>query len=322
MYKTLIILPFLLLTVQANGKFSILQHPSSLEFKGNDKLDSTYLGDVLGASLGLYIDTESKWDGFYIKDPFQLPKGVINVLVEGVNEIHLNQKTKTFSLSGESSEDSLNMITSTVEAMNSPVVNVDLNDGIDSLLTYTDLLGKFEIPLKLKSSGSFKPDDYPQDKLFLQQISAIKALSTQMSNIRKKPSLINIRLSLNPLIDAHGADSPIIAEALKTLSETIVNFGEESMKAYENQVLFTVATDNNSDLASRKKRETTSPLANNLNLAARYSQNYPVIFNIILWFMVVFVFALLAISYTIATMDPGRDSIIYRMTSTRMKKDN
>lgn len=58
------------------------------------------------------------------------------------------------------------------------------------------------------------------------------------------------------------------------------------------------------------------------NLAEYYNQDYPVIFNIILWFMVVFGFALLAICYAIGSMDPGRDSIIYRMTSTRMKKDN
>lgn len=59
-----------------------------------------------------------------------------------------------------------------------------------------------------------------------------------------------------------------------------------------------------------------------LNLALSYSDDYPVIFNIILWFSVVLAFSLLAISYTIGYMDPGRDSIIYRMTSTRMKKDN
>lgn len=59
-----------------------------------------------------------------------------------------------------------------------------------------------------------------------------------------------------------------------------------------------------------------------LNLAKTYSQDYPVIFNIILWFGVVIAFSLLAISYAIACMDPGRDSIIYRMTSNRIKKDN
>ncbi|XP_078042500.1 ATPase H(+)-transporting accessory protein 2 isoform X1 [Augochlora pura] len=58
------------------------------------------------------------------------------------------------------------------------------------------------------------------------------------------------------------------------------------------------------------------------NLSKQYSHNYPIIFNIILWFGVVFVFSLLAICIAIADMDPGRDSIIYRMTSNRMKKDN
>ncbi|XP_066591248.1 ATPase H(+)-transporting accessory protein 2 isoform X2 [Prorops nasuta] len=59
-----------------------------------------------------------------------------------------------------------------------------------------------------------------------------------------------------------------------------------------------------------------------LNLAKEYNEDYPVIFNIMLWFGVIFVFSLLAICITIADMDPGRDSIIYRMTSNRMKKDN
>ncbi|XP_046812729.1 ATPase H(+)-transporting accessory protein 2 isoform X2 [Vespa crabro] len=58
------------------------------------------------------------------------------------------------------------------------------------------------------------------------------------------------------------------------------------------------------------------------NHAKYYTYNYPVIFNIFLWFGVVFVFSLLAICIAIADMDPGRDSIIYRMTSNRMKKDN
>ncbi|XP_043247990.1 ATPase H(+)-transporting accessory protein 2 isoform X1 [Colletes gigas] len=58
------------------------------------------------------------------------------------------------------------------------------------------------------------------------------------------------------------------------------------------------------------------------NLAKVYSADYPIIFNILLWFGVVFVFSLLAICIAISQMDPGRDSIIYRMTSNRMKKDN
>lgn len=64
------------------------------------------------------------------------------------------------------------------------------------------------------------------------------------------------------------------------------------------------------------------PFQDDINLAKSYQQNYSVMFNIILWFGVVMFFSLLAICMAIGNMDPGRDSIIYRMTSTRIKKDN
>lgn len=38
--------------------------------------------------------------------------------------------------------------------------------------------------------------------------------------------------------------------------------------------------------------------------------------------MIALLFSVIAICIAIGTMDPGRDSVIYRMTSTRMKKDN
>lgn len=58
-----------------------------------------------------------------------------------------------------------------------------------------------------------------------------------------------------------------------------------------------------------------------LNLSSGYSEDYPVIFNIILFLSVTLLLAILATSVAMATMDPGRDSIIYRMTNPRMKKD-
>ena len=57
------------------------------------------------------------------------------------------------------------------------------------------------------------------------------------------------------------------------------------------------------------------------NLAAPVDPNYAVIVNIILWMSLLIVISVLAISIGIWNMDPGRDSIIYRMTSQRMKKD-
>ena len=58
-----------------------------------------------------------------------------------------------------------------------------------------------------------------------------------------------------------------------------------------------------------------------LNLAKEYDVDYPAIFNIILFMSIVLSIAVLATSVATAYMDPGRDSIIYRMTNPRMKKD-
>ncbi len=52
-----------------------------------------------------------------------------------------------------------------------------------------------------------------------------------------------------------------------------------------------------------------------------YGQSYPIIFNIILWLMIGLGVTILFVSMGIWNMDPGRDSIIYRMTASRIKKD-
>ncbi|KAL9965135.1 hypothetical protein ACROYT_G028891 [Oculina patagonica] len=58
-----------------------------------------------------------------------------------------------------------------------------------------------------------------------------------------------------------------------------------------------------------------------VNLAPEYSEDYPIIFNIWLWLVVVLVLSIYVVCLVMWYMDPGRDSIIYRMTSQRIKTD-
>jgi len=67
--------------------------------------------------------------------------------------------------------------------------------------------------------------------------------------------------------------------------------------------------------------DTTTDGLQSLNLGKSYSDIYPAIFNIILWLMIALGLAVASVSYCIWFMDPGRDSVIYRMTANRMKKD-
>ena len=57
------------------------------------------------------------------------------------------------------------------------------------------------------------------------------------------------------------------------------------------------------------------------NVSEGFHANYSVTFNIILWLLIVMAVVIYAVAYGIWYMDPGHDSIIYRMTSQRMKRD-
>lgn len=52
-----------------------------------------------------------------------------------------------------------------------------------------------------------------------------------------------------------------------------------------------------------------------------YDNEFPPIFNISLWLMIILVLTVYAVAVVMWYMDPGRDSVIYRVTSQRMKSE-
>jgi renin receptor len=69
--------------------------------------------------------------------------------------------------------------------------------------------------------------------------------------------------------------------------------------------------------------EAAAPSGKNItNLAEFYSDQYPAMFNIIFWTSLILGVAVFSIAYSMWSMDPGLDTVIYRMTSQRIKKDN
>lgn len=181
-----------------------------------------------------------------------------------------------------------------------------------------------------------------EDNNFLDELETLQAITERVQNGAIIPDnnidVINLRfLSLHPLSDFHGPNSPQTKEAKKLLCDAIQELSNAFVKAYDGSVLVTVVT---TDVAhTRRHVRSVGADGKQVNDGPMYEWNikeykadnstddsydadYPAIFNIILWFVVVLVFTLIAIVYALMDMDPGRDSIIYRMTSTRMKKDN
>ncbi|CAG2060820.1 unnamed protein product, partial [Timema podura] len=220
-----------------------------------------------------------------------------------------------------------------------------------------------------------------EDAQFIQELLLVKQLTHKVKSESGDgvPDVYWLVLrALHPVIDLHGTDSDAATEAKNLLIEAIKDLDLAFVHAYKGQVLVTVVT---SDVSHTRKSRSlmaevdADSVVDNMNVSKDYDPNYPVIFNILLWFNIAFFYSIIAVADAsssdvpspyrtvtsamqimlswintrfgfslipaaavnsgslitlfplstaifIAKMDPGRDSIIYRMTSTRMKKDN
>ncbi|CAL8074049.1 unnamed protein product [Orchesella dallaii] len=128
----------------------------------------------------------------------------------------------------------------------------------------------------------------------------------------------------------NGTVAPIIYFADMTRAHLVSPEMDESAKKLVesvealNGIMILVKSSDITSHHSRRTRQAPPPAPKNpMNLAEDVSEDYPVIFNILLFIGISLTLALIAICVAIASMDPGRDSLIYRVTSAqRFKKDN
>ena len=81
-------------------------------------------------------------------------------------------------------------------------------------------------------------------------------------------------------------------------------------------------TQTDSEQIIRFKRQANDPKAIKIsNEAVFYSDNYPAMFNLFFWTGLLLAVSVFGVSYCMWNMDPGVDTVIYRMTSQRTKKD-
>lgn len=141
--------------------------------------------------------------------------------------------------------------------------------------------------------------------------------SVNVDNESPRLMYVDLRSKTEPEITKIMADSMKLKQGLPNMVKIIISSDGKISKALDRQKRQDAAP---AEESGDKKKEVVN--AKTLNLADDYDEDFPVIFNIMLWFSIALIFALISICMVIANMDPGRDSIIYRMTSTRMKKDN
>lgn len=317
----------------AAGEFSVLHSPKSIKFSGSSKTLESLLKEIFSASLGLSVEESSEWNGLSIVDPFNTPEAVVEVYIDGVSSLGktVGLKTQDFPLTVDEYEpDTYKAVKHRIEQRftngGNKLVQINLSEK-NELNSYPDVFGEIIPPKVTKQSLQHLKYSVEEDYQFLSELEALKALTSKVKSITADNIIdfYNFRFrSLHALSDFHGPNALQTKEAKKLLGEALQELSDAFVKAYDGSVLVTAVT---TDVAHTRRAVRSVPEESLKQQATPYtddgySADYAAIFNIILWFGVVFSFTLVAIVYALMDMDPGRDSIIYRMTNTRMKKDN
>lgn len=315
----------LLVYVHGAGEISVLQTPDSLIFSGQEQLDLSIVKNVLSAALGFTVPEGPRWSGMVVSDPFHFADAVVVVSVPGVPSLDSIQG-RTYPLStDEPLQDTWRSLSWRLIDRFPTATNLTLNYlSLDQLTETEELYGK--LGSRDTPTVEYLKPSLSEDKAFIEQVNLMDAITAKLAD----KGVVNDGVpdahwftapGLHSLIDTYGGQSKQVNEAKRLLSSSILLLSEVFNTAYNDKVLFAVIS---SDVVHtrRFKRDADAKEPPVENDGDDDDPNYPVIFNIFLWFGIAYFMVLLATSLGIARMDPGRDSIIYRMTSNRMKKDN
>lgn len=171
------------------------------------------------------------------------------------------------------------------------------------------------------------------DLLFLSELQVLHDISSLLSRHKHlakdhSPDLYSLELAgLDEIGKHYGEDSEQFRDASKILVDALQKFADDMYNLYGGNAVVELVTVRSFDtslvrktrtiLEAKQERNPPSPY----NLAYKYNLEYSVVFNMVLWIMIALALAVIVTSYNIWNMDPGYDSIIYRMTNQKIRMD-
>ncbi|KAK6114129.1 Renin receptor-like family protein [Brugia pahangi] len=152
---------------------------------------------------------------------------------------------------------------------------------------------------------------------------------SKVARTRNTPTIFIINVNGLPAAEKELSKSEYKL-ALDELESAIQHLISVLRNTYNDRVIAELITESKSEIKKRQKRQEDSPkspserimkLRKELNVYQFSSGNYPATFGIFLLVSVALFLIVLFVTVGLWNMDPGKDSIIYRMVTTRMKKD-
>ncbi|XP_066105632.1 renin receptor isoform X2 [Saccopteryx bilineata] len=314
----LIVFLSLLVAGVLGNEFSILRSPGSVVFRdGNWPIPGERIPDVAALSMGFSVKEDLPWPGLAVGNLFQRPQATVTVMVKGVDKLALPPG----SVISYPLENRVYMVGKANSAFED--LSVTLRQLHNRLFQENSVLNS--LPLSSLSRNS------EVDLLFLSELQVLHDISSLLSRHKHlardhSPDLYSLELAgLEEIGKHYGEDSEQFQDASKILVDALQKFADDMYGLYSGNAVVELVTVRSFDTSLVRKtrtileakEENTSPY----NLAYKYNFEYSVVFNMVLWIMITLALAVIVISYNLWNMDPGYDSIIYRMTNQKIRMD-
>uniref|UniRef100_F6XW31 Renin receptor n=1 Tax=Xenopus tropicalis TaxID=8364 RepID=F6XW31_XENTR len=318
--------------------------------EGNWPVPGDRIPDVILLSMGFSVEEDLSWSGLGVGNLFQRPRATVLVTVTGVNKLPLSGNGISYPVENAVpySVDSVVNSIHSVFSEEMPVVLqlAPIEERVymvgkantvfeDLAVTLRQLRTRLEqdnsVIQSLPVSSLYRNDE--TDRLFLSELQVLQDIVTLLSGHKhlakdNVPDVYSLELTgLEEIKKRYGEDSAQFKDAVQILSDSLEKFADDMYSFYGGNAIVEVVTVESFEipLVRRSRSILASEAISNpgspYNLAYQYNFDYSVIFNIILWIMIGLALAVIAISYNLWNMDPGYDSIIYRMTNQKIRMD-
>ncbi|XP_015273952.1 PREDICTED: renin receptor [Gekko japonicus] len=332
------------------NEFNVLRSPESVIFhQGSWPIPGERISDLAALSMGFSVEEDVSWPGLAVGDLFRRPRATVLVTVTGIDKLTLPERGISYPIENAVpfNLDGVANAIHTLFSEETPVV-VQLAPSEERVYMVGKANSVFEdlsVTLRQLRNRLFQDNSIlaslplnslsrnnEVDLLFLSELQVLHDITSLLSRHKHlakdhSPDLYSLELSgLEEIGKRYGEDSQQFKDASQILADSLQKFADEMYNLYGGNAVVEVVTVKTYDTPfvrkSRSILETSETIpGNQYNLGYPYNFNYAVVFNIILWIMIGLIIAVIVISYNLWNMDPGYDSIIYRMTNQKIRID-
>ncbi|XP_060082576.1 renin receptor-like [Ylistrum balloti] len=318
-----------------------------------EKLQTSDVPKVISHTLGVPAE-EVSWTGLKHGSLFKRPKANVLISVtgyEGIKENPLKLKSiakypVTNDVPSLDIGELMNNLQNTFFDKNPLLLDAGVDNSFFDVHTDFDVFRKIPDTMRRMADRLTDPDSLlqtlttgtlnsssPSHLKLMGELQMIQDVFNTLSDkpeilSSKSPDLLSFNIAgLRDVVGKHGAQSSEAADASNLVTDFIHKITDDFRHLYKDNVIVEVLVLTPQAQGYVRKVRSLKATAEvtgdipDVNLSKDYDEDYSSVFNIILWFMIVMAIVLFAVCYGMWNMDPGRDSIIYRMTTTRLKKD-